>query len=209
MTAAELATLFPRLYHVTVPGAWDSIQRLGLRPSVDLAKRQGKLEILERRRPSAIDLGNNIVLNDQLPLSEKALDSCLDDELTPRDWLGILNRRVFFYPTETEVEKLLNARINRSRERDILIFDTKKLSEDYLQNLQFCPINSGSTIRKPARRGLNTFTSITSTTYQAWRRKRGKADNVREIVSTSPISCPEKYLQARLTKADFLDQAVG
>lgn len=209
MTASELTALFPRLYHVTVPGAWESIRTIGLRPSAELARIQEKLEVLEQRRPSSIDLGNSIVLNDQLPLSEKALEKCLDDELTPKDWLDVLNQRVFFYPTEAEVVKLLNARINRSRERDILVLNTKSLAEDYLLHLEFCPINSGSTIRKPAKRGLDTFTSIASISYQAWRRKRGKTDNVREIVSTHAISCPEKYLQAKLTKADFIGQVFG
>lgn len=101
MTPEALAVLHPRLYHATEPGAHRSIRRHGLlsaRAILDRLDIEGdeRVRLLERRRPAAVRLSSaergQFMLNDNLPLTEKAFQRCLDDGLTPADWLRCLNR---------------------------------------------------------------------------------------------------------------------
>ena len=109
VTIDELACLHPYLFHVTTPGAWASIRQHGLLSTKRLlvlfeveADLQQKLQT--SRRATAVPLHHaqhgDVVLNDNQPLTEKALSHCLDDGLTPGQWLTMLNERVFFWPDE-------------------------------------------------------------------------------------------------------------
>ena len=166
MTAKELADRLPRLYHVTEPGVRASILKHGLLSTeaiLDLWQIEGKqrAELLQRRRAEAVPLEHpthgQIILNDQRPLSMKGLSGCLDDGLEPVDWLRILNRKVFFWPNAKQLERLTNARMDRNRERSVLVVDTRSILDAHFEDLYLCPINSGNSMRRPARRGLATF----------------------------------------------------
>ncbi|MDP1880464.1 MAG: hypothetical protein Q8K60_05950 [Parachlamydiaceae bacterium] len=109
MTPEELAALHPKLYHVTETGAWASIQKIGLLSTshlLDLFEiNSTQREVIEsNRRAKPIEISHrfygNIMINDQFPLQENALSKCLDDNLYPKDWLKLLNSRVFFWPSE-------------------------------------------------------------------------------------------------------------
>ena len=191
MTPKELAARHPLLYHVTTPGAWASIARLGLlSPSTLLRLFETDaarlLELTTKRRPAEVHIAHpthgTAVLNDNLPLSETALAGCLDDGLTAGDWLGILNARVFFWADANGLARLLEARINRGRPREVLAFDTLGLARAHAERIEISPINSGSTIRRPARRGRATFTPLVATGYAEWRRQRGQRDRILEVV---------------------------
>lgn len=189
MTPEELAHQHPRLYHVTEPGAWDSIKQKGLLSTtrlLDLFEVTHRSLLETKRRAQAIPLEHpqhgQVILNDNLPLSEAALAKCLDDGLTPADWLSMLNQRVFFWASEEGLLRLLAARLNRQRVREVLVINTLSLAKNYAPVMELCPINSGATLRKPARRGLNTFTPLLSHSFQEWRKLRGKRDQILEIV---------------------------
>jgi hypothetical protein len=141
--------------------------------------------LTERRRPAEVALDHprhgRVVLNDNLPLSEAALAGCLDDRLQPRDWLAMLNARVFFWADESGLMRLLAARMNRGRAREVLVVDTLGLATAHAARMEICPINSGSTIRRPARRGLATFTPLGAMGYAEWRRRRGGRDRILEV----------------------------
>jgi hypothetical protein len=86
-------------------GAWPSIERLGLLSTpalLDLfeinGERRDQLEARRRARSEEIthDIHRRALLRDQKPLNEKKLANALLDGLKPRDWYGILNRKVFF-----------------------------------------------------------------------------------------------------------------
>ena len=203
MTPEELAVRHPRLFHVTEPGAWPSIRRLGLLSTsglldlfeVDPAARRA---LETRRRPEAVGLSHpshgDIVLNDNLPLSEAALASCLDDGLKPADWLRMLNARVFFWADEDGLGRLLGAKVNRGRSRDVLMVDTLSLAQVHADRMELCPINSGATLRKPARRGLSTFTPLAAHAYEEWRRLRGKRDRILEVVVRGGVTDIERHV---------------
>jgi hypothetical protein len=191
MTPGELSARHPRLYHVTAPGAWPSIARHGLLPTAALlrlfeADPTQHAALTTTRRPAEVRLEHPVhgtaILNDNLPLTEQALAACLDDGLTPQDWLRLLNDRVFFWADSTGVDRLLGARMNRERARIVLVFDTLCLSLAHAERVEICPINSGSTIRKPARRGLATFTPLLAKSFPEWQRQRKRRDRVLEVV---------------------------
>ncbi len=191
MTPEDLARLHPRLYHVTAPDAWHSIARLGLLPAsalldlfeADPGRRSAlvaKPRLVEARLAHPV-LGV-ATLSDNLPLSERALVACLDGGLTPRDWLRLLNERVFFWAGTDGLARLLGARVNRGRPRAVLTVDTLGLARAHAERVEISPINSGSTIRKPARRGPATFTPLMAMDYVDWRRQRGGRDRILEVV---------------------------
>lgn len=190
MTPEDLSARHPRLYHVTDPEAWPRIRELGLLCTsrlLDLFEIDDseRTRLERRRRPKEEPLTHprfgRAILNDQLPLREEALEHCLDDGLSPADWLAMLNARVFFWADESALARLVGGRINRTRPRDVLVFDTLSLARAHEPRLEICPINSGATIRRPARRGLGTFTPLGELSYRDWARKRGQRDRVREV----------------------------
>jgi hypothetical protein len=196
MGPEDFAEKHPRLYHLTDPDAQPSIMRLGLLPTSTLltlfevgASERPAYE--RRRRRETMTLSHpahgTLRIADNLPLTENALTTCLDDGLTPEDWLLMLNARVFFWP---DVDNLVNhrsARSNRGRDRLVLVFDTLKLARAHADRMELTPINTGSTIRKPARRGLSTFTPMLAHSYLAWRKLRGGNDAVREVTALGGV----------------------
>ncbi len=190
MTPEELAKRHPRLYHVTESGAWENICRLGLLATsrlLDVFEITGEArKTLEtKRRGQSIMLRHptwgTAILNDQVPLNEGALSKCLQDALTPVEWLKILNARVFFWTEKKDLDKLLNARLNRTRGREVLVVDTLSLARTYSERIEISPINSGVTLRKAALRGKETFSPLLKYSYDEWRGRRGKRDTIKEL----------------------------
>lgn len=190
MTPKELSQRHPRLFHVTQAGAGPSIRSIGLLSTTSLLDLFGiggaRRAAIERTcRPAGVPLYHPslgpVVITDQRPMTETALAQCLDDGLTPVDWLALLNARVFFWASEAGLARLLGARSNRTRDLDILVIDTLSLAEAYAETIEICPINSGATMRRPARRGAGTFTRLLAQSHQDWSRKRGRRDKILEV----------------------------
>ena len=193
MTPEELAARHPRLYHVTSPGAWEGIARHGLLPAATLAALFGADQtIVERRRPDSVAISHPVhghaVLTDNVPLNLAVLSRCLDDGLTPADWLQRLNERVFFWADEGGLGRLLDARLNRGRAREVLVVDTLRLARAHHDRIELSAINSGAAIRRAARRGIGTFTPMDRHSYDAWRRLRGPLDRVREVTVVGGVA---------------------
>lgn len=206
MTTDELASLHPRLFHVTAPGAWASMERQGLLSTAALLRLfdvdPAEVDrLVGQRRPQEVALNHPehgmAVLCDNRPLSEKKLARCLDDGLAPADWFRMLADRVFFWAAEADLASLLGARGNRGRPRDVLVFDTRTLVAAHLDVVEISPINSGATIHVPARRGLATFTPLASVRYREWRRVRGQRDRIREVVVRGAVRDAARHLIER------------
>ena len=190
MIPEELAARHPRLYHLTEPDALPGILRHGLLPTHQLltlfeVAEANRHAIERQRRPASVTLTHPVhgraTITDNAPLSMAALAGCLDDGLKPEDWLRILNERVFFWPDERGLAALLGARLNRTRERAVLVLDTLSVARRTHGRMELSAINSGATIRRPARRGLSTFVPLERHSYEAWRCLRGGRDSVREV----------------------------
>lgn len=206
MTPADLAARHPRLYHLTLPSAWPSIDRHGLLSTSALLDGAGldpaaRTAIERTPRRTAVPLDHPsfgpVVLNDQTPMTRRALEGCLDDGLTPVDWLALLNGRVFFWSSEAGLQRLLQARANRTRPVLVLHLDTLSLAHAYAGSIELSPINSGATIRKPARRGTTTFTPLTALSFPEWSRLRGKKDTIREVTVLGGVPDIARYITAR------------
>lgn len=197
MSPEELATKHPKLYHVTEAGAWESISRLGLHSTKSLLKLfeisdDQNTRILSKRRPLPIPLEHplygHVVINDNFPISESNLAKCLEDNLSPSDWLRILNSKIFFFVNEDKCNDLLSAKQNTNRPKTLITLDTLSLSKAYADFVELSPINSGATIHQPAKRGLSTFTPLLAKSYEEWRRQRGKLDKIKEVAVTTGIT---------------------
>lgn len=164
-----LSADFPRLFHVAEAGAWASIERHGLLSTsalLDLFQVDpGERNRWEsEHRPNSVTLlhpeHGRAMLRDQGPLDVRQLEQCLEGEITVVDWLRILNRNVFFWPTEDRLNRLLGAAAYRDREHDVLIVDTRPLVGRYRSSITLTQINTGAIGRARAKRGRSTFRSI-------------------------------------------------
>jgi hypothetical protein len=205
MSPAELAREAPRLFHLTTPGASASILAHGLCCAASLVRdstlaAERRRALLNERRAKEVPLtlqdGRSIRLNDNLPLSLKALQTCLHDGWSPADWIAHLNQHVFLWPSEKQLQKLLNARMNREREREVLVFDTSSLVAAHAERVCLSPINSGATVRNAPGRGAATFTPINAGAFAQWRRLRGmrSPDNIAEVVVRGDVQDAAQHL---------------
>jgi hypothetical protein len=203
MTPEDLATRYPRLYHVTEPDAVTGILRHGLLPTSDLLTLFEVRSDLRRtieceRRPTSVSLTHPVhgraTIADNSPLSMRVLAACLDDGLSPVDWLRLLNSRVFFWADRKGLQSLLGSRLNRTRDRAVLVVDTLSLASRHADRIELSPINSGSTIRRPVRRGLATFTPLGAHSFDTWRRLRGRQDHVREVTVVGGVADVTSHL---------------
>ena len=184
MSPEDLARRHPRLFHQTAPEAWPTIREHGLLPAVELVRRaRADLAGLTRApRPAGVELQTDFgqaTINDNIPLSVAALGHCLDDGLSPADWCAMLAERVFFWTSEVGLARLRGARTNRNRARLVLEVDTLSLARAHGERIELSPINSGSTIRKAARRGLHTFAPLQDfADYGDWAEQRMRLGHV-------------------------------
>jgi Family of unknown function (DUF7002) len=165
VTEAEFVTRYPRVYHVGEVGSWTGIQRHGLlsvSALLDLFGLQGnereRLETCKRKDAVMLEHPDHgrVILRDQKPLSEEKLAACLTD-MTSAEWIRLLNGRVFFWLSERTLDSLLGGKEYRDRSHDVIVFDSRRLLERHGGRAFLSPINSGATLRKPARRGSTTF----------------------------------------------------
>jgi hypothetical protein len=173
--------------------SWDSIREKGLWSTsglLDLFEIDGepRQEIEQQNRRESVEITHpvhgTVVIRDQKPMSDGALEKCLQDGLSPQDWYQILNRKVFFWATHGRLLKLLNGRAYRDKTHDVLTVDTERLLAVHADQITLCPYNSGSTIFKPVVRGENTFLSIADHPFEHWKKKRGRDAVVEVAVDT-------------------------
>ncbi len=168
ITSEELSRLFPSLYHMAEAGTWPSIQRHGLlstKALLDLFGITGEARtaIESRHRPESVTISHpeygDAVIRDQKPIQPGKLERCLVG-CTPAEWYAFANARVYFWVSEERVRGLRAARAYRHSARTLLVIDTAALLECYSSRVLLSPINSGSTLYRPAKRGLGTFHSL-------------------------------------------------
>ena len=132
-------------------GSWPSIRDRGLlstKAIVDLYQpaEEIKAEILTTVRHRKIMLTRDglpdAIIRDQMPL--KFLDVCLEEGVTPQEYLDALNGRVFFWVSAERLAKLLQARLYRNLRHTVLHVDTSALLKAYLDRVQLAPYNTGS-----------------------------------------------------------------
>jgi hypothetical protein len=187
----DLITIFARLYHAADRGAWQSIRRHGLLSTswlLDLYQIRGEQRIAfeSQRRHKSMALTkrgyDDIALRDQNPMTDEALNRCLVDGMTPRQWYESLNAKVFFWTSKRRLQGLLTAKATRETTQLVLTVDTRSLVSGHRDRILLSGLNSGSTIRKPLPRGARTFLPISDFPYQERRKSRSASDALVELV---------------------------
>jgi uncharacterized protein DUF7002 len=152
VTVEELVERYPKLYHMAAAGSWPGIERHALRSTMallDLFEVEGsdRERIESQHRPESETIHHprygTAVIRDQKPMSDGGLVRALQDGLKPRDWYGILNKKVFFWLTRERLETLINAREYQEQRKSVLVIDTRKLLERHSEQVLLSPMNSG------------------------------------------------------------------
>ncbi|HEX8751359.1 MAG TPA: hypothetical protein VF732_09615 [Nitrospira sp.] len=154
-----------RVYHLAEASNWLSIQRHGLLSANNLFDLAGLLggdrkQLEWQQRRQHIELPNGVQIRDQRPMPPAGLEACLVG-MTPAEWYGLINARVFFWLDPDRLNRQRAA--CEPRPQVVLTVATAALVARYSKQLEITPINTGNARRRPARRGAATFVP-----YAAW-----------------------------------------
>jgi hypothetical protein len=172
-------------------GSWPAIRDHGLLSASALLDMYGskppeRTTLESCRRPENVPLIKDglpgAVLRDQKPMHESALQKCLMDNLSPKDWFEILNAKSFFWLSRNRIWRLLQARAYRDAVQTVLTIDSAKLIAEYQGKIWLSPINSGSTLFNPQPRGKETFRRIEDFPFEDRSQTRSLENNVVELV---------------------------
>jgi len=200
----DLTSDCPTLYHMAERGSWASIRDRGLLSTSALLDLYGVQEpqrgLIERcHRPSSVELSAQglprAVVRDQIPMSDAGLKRCLPARLTPADWYGLLNEKVFFWLTADRLHRLTGAKAYRDREHDVLEVDTRALVNAHRDRIWLCPINSGCTKPMPHARDEGAFARIPDYPYADWSRKRRRGERVVELAIDRAVPDISHFVQ--------------
>jgi Family of unknown function (DUF7002) len=217
MSPDDLIRHYPRLYHMAEANTWDSIRTHGLLSTtalLDLFEINGqeRIRIESEHRPRSIEIVHpthgKATIRDQIPLREKALDRCLVGT-TKREWYELLNGKVFFWLTRARLETFLSARAYRYREHCVITVDTAPLIERHLERISLSPINSGSSLYNPPKRGTRTFLSVDDYPFEHQRRRRGLQEAIAELaVEYSVADIAEIVVEVAHVRRDRLIEVI-
>jgi hypothetical protein len=180
----QLVELHPRLFHMADQDAWPSIAAHGLLSTEALVDRYElssdfRSALLDQRRRKSVRIDHPVhgsaVIRDNKPMTDAALERCLTDGTTPREWYRRLNGLVFFWVRPERLGKLLRARAYRSCPHLVLELDSARLIAAHGSEVLLSPINSGSTLYNAPPRGSSTFSTIDAFPYEERRAKRGNS----------------------------------
>jgi len=149
-------------------GSWESAKIHGLLSTSRLLNLfevapERRLQIESRIRPESITIEHDAhglaVIRDNKPLRSDFLR--LEGGITQREWCELLNRHVFFWPTEERLVRLLSARAYRDQAHDVITISTEELIARHGERVRLSRLNSGSTLYPNAPpRGLTTLLPI-------------------------------------------------
>lgn len=162
----EFVERHPRLFHMAARKSWPAIQRHGLLSTsalLDLFEVEGeeRLALEERHRPKSVGIDHPMhgtaVIRDQKPMRDADLERALEDGITPTEWYRLLNSRVFFWPNEQRLARMLGAKAYRNDEHIVLTVNTRTLLTAHLDRTVLSRMNSGATRPMPHPRGRDCF----------------------------------------------------
>lgn len=171
MDIDKFLKLRPKLYHLTHKDNIESIKQTKKIYSTDyIVKKSGieEPEVFLKTRRSRLEKvnfnGSEVYLRDQIPLRPSMIDKAMDGTCTSDEYIFLLNKRVFFWPTKNRLER--HYKTYKDQDPVILIFDTKEVYDLNKERVKFCRLNSGALRAnsylggKPPARGLNTFKTL-------------------------------------------------
>jgi Family of unknown function (DUF7002) len=171
LTPEYIAERWPRLFHMAEVGSWESIERNGLLSTtalLDLYEVTGSQRdaIESARRPESVAIHHpklgTACIRDNKPINETVLRRTLVG-MTEPEWYRTLNRRVFFWLSESRLDRLRHAPPYRRRPHDILTLDTASVLRAHSERIELAPLNTGA-VHPGAKytRGAGTFQPIST-----------------------------------------------
>lgn len=199
MDANKFVDLYPRLYHMAQGGAWPSIQRHGLLSTsaiVDLYNVDSSLRVAiatnVRRESVSLtdpDLGT-MTIRDQRPM--KFLDECLEPGASRLAFLSAINTRIFFFPGNSGLYRLMGAKLYRDLPQTVIEFDTRAVVEAFGHVAELAPYNTGSMhVPTAPIRSAAVFKPISEYPYDFWEKKRRHSSTEPVSEFTLPYSMPQ------------------
>lgn len=197
----EFCSFYPRLYHMAWDDSWETIGQLGLLSTsslLDVYKVSGdaRTAIEAAHRPKPVLLRRKghpaVTIRDQHPMSEKALERCLRDGVTPEQWFRTLNERVFFWLTRERLGRMMNSPAYVHMPHLVLTLCTRTIAEKHWSSVRLCAMNSGCTVPFAHPRGAGTFLKPAEYPWDE-RRARGK-DRVVEFTVLGGVSSVQDAL---------------
>jgi uncharacterized protein DUF7002 len=185
-----IASIYPRLYHLTHVDNWDLIRRIGLLSAsalLDLFGVDGEIRRLieSSNRRELVPIRHATygvaILRDQKPMDDRGLERALSDGITPEEWYRLVNRHVFFWVDRGRVDRLLGARAYRRERHALLVARTRELLDRHAPRTVLSPLNTGATKPMPHPRGRNCFVPLAFYPFAYWRDKRNVRDAVVEL----------------------------
>ncbi|HEY3971578.1 MAG TPA: hypothetical protein VGM18_01160 [Candidatus Sulfotelmatobacter sp.] len=202
VTPTELATHYPRLYHMAEGSSWESIQRHGLLSTeallnlflVPVADRPA---ILSTQRNKSVPIKHPdhgvATIRDQKPLNRSKLEKKALEGCSFEQWLNMLNSRVFFWLCKERLQTLMCAREYCSQTHVVLILDTLRLATDFQQSITLAPMNTGNTRPFAHKRSLQTFCRMVDYPFEE-RLHRGLYYTVVELAVEGGVTKIMDYL---------------
>lgn len=202
ISVSDFAAQHPTLWHMAHRDSWPSIHKHGLLCTsalLDLFQIRGAFaeRVRSRHRAESIVVENPSLgfatIRDQKPMSDNGLKRALRDDLTPTDWYRLLNNKVFFWPSEERLQRMMRAPPYRDDEHIVLVVNTRRLLSAKRHRVTLSPLNSGATRPMPHPRGLGTFQGMAS--YPYWERKRKGLAPVAEVAIDDRVENVERFLR--------------
>lgn len=170
MNLQEFCKERPYLYHLTdkdnLPLILNSRTLLS---TVDIAQmalsKEDAKNFLQSKRENHCTLsvnGTDYKIRDQNPILMKVLERSLSDGLTTGEFIELLNKRVFWWPTIDRLNRHFNRYVN---EHPVILRVSTSEMLALNKNVELCHLNSGATRCHPSyggnapTRGIESFLS--------------------------------------------------
>jgi hypothetical protein len=170
MTPEQFTSRCRSLWHIGPAGSWSRISELGFRTAEQLIRaadldEEARARLLAEPRRAAVTLrvdGGEVVLRDQGRLFGRAdLTTVLGDGLTVADWVGLLNRRVYFFTDGSAMRTLRDKYVQLDGAQDVLTLSPLRLLQAARSQLELSAQNTGAIARvKGPQKGRDTFLSL-------------------------------------------------
>lgn len=137
-----------------------------------------------RRAVLTVELvgGGGAVLRDQKPNRINLADSL--DGVTPEEWWDLLNRRVYLFPSEPPLMKLVRSYADRGFGQEVITFDTARLLGPVAERVEVAAVNAGVFPRASGRtRGITTFQRLGDAEYPVTK--------IKEVTVVGHLPVPE------------------
>jgi hypothetical protein len=150
------------VFHASAYGAWPSIAERGLRTAAQLLVADERARSVPRTANVEVDDGSGhpATVRDQRQMLRAAIEDHLDG-VDLREWLGIVNERVYFYARQKDLTTLLT-RYQESEGQDVMVMDTARLLAAAPGRVEVTEVTSAAPVpwtRCPCR-GRGTFVPI-------------------------------------------------